>query len=386
MRPTRRVMLAIGGLVVAMIAALPVSWHLQQQALGDALVKDLEATAARTMTRNPPLKAPKHENGFACYAAVTDTTPADLTPFEPKDGGVFSELMDAGVVTEPWLTKVTNLESWAESVRGCGNSARLEYVPSVTPFAPLSDAKSERGTWVLLALSRMTQLQAKMLAAKGQWEAVAELCAGTLEVALDRSHLGLVGAMIASSVVKQLSPHCGQALQHLGPQSRDVWAGRFSALPSRLIKNSELIELERQAMALGIFGWLLSEAQQARTPPHDSFTAEEPLTRFLIARLWGRWEHSMQRLAFAAHEGTSERLEASLERDELFSGWWVPSTLRHQPDYERFFAREDDTAVLLGLLVELARGGEVTLSPRLVRVEAGLEFTDAQGERLVIPR
>ncbi|MDP2275362.1 MAG: hypothetical protein Q8N23_29480 [Archangium sp.] len=385
MNPTRKVLLGIGGLVLLMIATVPLSWHLQRGALADALVADLEATAARSITRDPPLEAAKHENGFACYSAVIETTPADLAPFELKDPGVLSGLMDAGVVAEPWRTKVTNLEPWAESVRGCGNSERLGYVPSVTPFAPFSDVKAERGTQVLLSLTKMTRLQARILGADAKWEQIAELCAGTLEVALDRSHLGLVGAMIASSVVRQLSPPCGQALGHLGPESRDVWTRRFGSLPSRLISNTELIEIERQAMGLSAFGWLLSEAQSAKLPPHDSFASDDPLSRFAVARLWTRWDRSMRSLGAASKNGSSVRQAASLERDEVFQEWWIPSELSNRPDYERFFARMDDTALLLGLMSELASGGEVTLSPKLVRTASGLEFTDGQGEKVLIP-
>ena len=385
MSSTRKVLLGIGGLVLAMVAAIPLSWHVQRGALGDALVADLEATATRTIARKPPLDAPKHENGFACYAAVIETTPTDLSPFELKDAGVFFELMDAGVVAEPWLTKVARLEPWAESVRSCGSSKKLEFVPSVTPLSTLSDAKAERGTQVILALSRMTRLQARRLAVEGKWEEIAELCAGSLEVALDRSHLGLVGGMIASSLVRQLSPPCGAALQHLRPDSRKTWARRFGALPARLISNAELIETERQAMELMAFGWLLSEQQKARTPPSDSLTYDAPLSRFALARLWGQWDRCLRRLGAAARIEGRERKEASSKCDEVWHGWWIPNEHSARADYERFFARMDDTALLLGLLAELARGSEVTLSPRLVRSAAGLEFTDGQGEKVSIP-
>lgn len=385
MSPTRKVLVGIGVLVLVMLGAVPLSWHLQHRALGDALISDLQASAARTVTRSPPLADPKHENGYGCYAAMIDVTPADLSPFEMKDGGVFAALMDAGVVEEPWRSKMTSLEPWAASVRSCGNSATLAFVPGLTPFAPFSDVRSARGSQVLLALSRMTRLQARLLWVDEAWEEIAALCAGTLEVALDRSHLGLVGAMVAASNVRLLAPQCGAALRHTGLQSRKTWGKRFGALPARLISNEQLIDLERQAMGLAAFGWLLSDEQRAKTPPSESFTSNEPLSRLATARLWGRWDRAMRHLAEAAQEGNPERLEASLALDEAFSAWWLPSDLQSRPEYEKFFLRRDDTAVLLGVLTALASGNEVSLSSKLVQTASGLEFTDSQGEKILIP-
>lgn len=82
MKPTARVLLGIGALVGVMVAALLVTWHFQTRALGDALVADVEAALARTITRDPRPDSPRHQNGHACFAAAVAAMPRDVSPFE----------------------------------------------------------------------------------------------------------------------------------------------------------------------------------------------------------------------------------------------------------------------------------------------------------------
>lgn len=385
MSPTRRVLLAIGALVVLMVAGLLLSWHLQERALGEALVADITATMARPIERSAKPESFKHENGYACFAGMVDVTPKDLSPFEMKDSEVLKEVMDAGVMPEALLPKVTSLEPWAESMRACGDSEQLKFVDGVTPFASFGDAKSERGNQALLALSRLTRLQARMLARDEQWQTIAERCAGTLEVALDRSHVNLIGAMIAASAVKQLSPQCGVALQRASAEARPALAKRFGALPSRLVSSREVVEVERQTLGLMMYGWRLSSEVRATLPSGEQLVAEEWWPRFMSARLWSRWDRSMRQLSVAAEQGEAARLDASRAHDRVMEVWWAPAELSGQPDYEKFFVRLDETALLLRALSELAAAREVTLSPKLARTAEGVEFTDFKGEKLLIP-
>jgi hypothetical protein len=282
---------------------------------------------------------------------------------------------------------MASLERWADSVRHCGDSARLKFVPGLTPFTTAHEPRGERGTQVVLALGRLTRLQARLLAEEGQWESIAVRCAGTLEVALDRSHLNLIGAMVAAGAVRQLMPPCGEALQHLGAGGRPTLAARFARLPKRLADNHEFVEQERLVMSLASYGWLMSPEQRAKCPASDFNLGEtnDPLLRFALARVWPRYDRAMRRLVASADVPGPARLDAAQELSQVFRSWWVPAALDVDLGFDKFFQRNEDTQVLLQLLAVLAEGGDKPLPARVTRTPAGLEFTDFNGEKLVVP-
>lgn len=389
MSPLKRVMVSIAVLLVLMISALLISWRVQERALGDALVSDVTATLARPIERTPSLEAPKHENGFACLSAAIDAMPSDLTPFDFKDQAAFQEILDAGVVPDAVAPAFAAVQPWAESVRSCADSARLAYVPEVSPFAPLDDAKNRPRSLALTALARITRVQARLLAAEQRWGEVAQRCAGTLEIAFDYGHLNLIGAMVSAAVLSQLARPCAEALQRLPPESRPPIAERFARLPSRLVSNVEMLELERQVATLSTYRSFLSEEQREKLPPGDDWlrdVLDEPAVRLTLPRLWSRWDRALRQLVAAARAPGAEREDASRAVDEVFDQWWTPGLLSTQPNYEKFCLRNDESAALLTVLIELAAGREVTLSPQLVKTAEGLEFTKSGGgEKLIIP-
>ena len=386
MKPTRRVLLAIAVLLLSMATVLLISWRQQTKTLSAALVTDIEATLARTITRNPKLEAPKHENGYACLSAVVDAGPGDLGPFELKNSDAYKEVMDAGVVPAAWQPELTRLAPFGASVLSCGDSAELKFAPGLTPFDQFGK-KGERGSQVVLAVAKLTRLQIRLLALENQWDEVVDRCAATLEVAFDRSHLGLVSSMIASSQVRQLLPSCGEALQHLGPSSRERAVKRFGALPARLAANHEYLDLERQVMSLETNGWMIAEEDRVRLPAGDHLlgdSLENPALRFVLARTWHPTDRAMRALIAVADVPGAARAQASRELDEVNAGC-LTEALTFSPSYEKFLVRSDETRVLLQLLVDLAEGGEKPLPTGVTRTAAGLEITDTKGELLIIP-
>lgn len=388
MKPTRRVMLAIGVLVLVMVTGLFVSWHVQTRALGAALVRDVESTLATTLERNSGPGAPKHENGYACFAQAVDAMPADVSPFDQKSAPALAQMLDAGVVFEVWQAKVASLEPWAASVRSCGDSARLQFVPGVTPFAPFAEPLAEAGNQAVNVLSRLARLQART--AGEEPEVIAARCVATLEVALDRSRVHLIGAMIAAAAVRQLTPSCGEALQHLGGEARPLFGARLERLRSRLVTNHELLDHERVLMALELFSWTLTPEERAKLPPGGNMMREtlaNPVLRFALARSWGRWDSAMRQLAASADAPGPARIAASGRLDEAFNAWWMPGELSvGGPGYDRLLVRNDETAILLQLLADLAAGGERSLPPQVTREAEGLVFTNFEGVRLIIPQ
>ena len=384
MTPPRRVLVSIGVLVLTLLAILVVSWTLQTKKLSDALVADIDAWQARVIVRDPQLQSHRHDNGYACIAAALKVAPKDLGPFEPKNLAAINEVMDGGVVPADWETKLTELEPWAASLRACGDSARLSFVPGVSTFSI-----EPPGTRRVLALTleRMISLEARLRPVDGTWDTIAEHCAGTLEVGLDRSHLNLIGAMMASGGVRALAPPCGRALQHLSPDARAALAPRFARFPSRLAQNHEWLEAERLLLNLNVFGWMLSDAQKTKVPPAEfplEASIKNPFLRFAYGRNWGRWDRAMRELVAVCDAPGPARLAASASVDTATSPWWLPSTSDSGPNYERFMKRTDDTRVLLQLLADLA-AGEAKPLPQTTRTATGITFTDSNGEPLFIP-
>lgn len=386
MTPPRRVLLSIGVLMLSLLAMIVVSWTVQTRRLGDALVADIDAWQAHVVVRDPPLQSPRHENGYACFAEVLKVTPKDLGPLEIKNRAPFNEVMDGGVVPADWEAKLTELEPWAASLRACGDSARLSFVPGVSTFTPSFEPTELRESTLVLALGRMLQIEAHLLPVDGTWDPIAEHCAGTLEVGLDRSHLNLIAAMVTNTTVRALAEPCGRAVQHLSPDARAALADRFARLPSRLAQNHEYLEEERLLVSLNAFRWMMSDEQKAKVPLADyplESSVKNPFLRFAYGRDWGRWDRAMRELVAVADVPGPARLAASASVDT--SPWWLPSDGISGANYERFLQRTEDTRVVLQLLADLAAGEPKPLPPQVTRTATGLAFTDSSGESLFIP-
>ena len=73
MKPTRRVLVGIGVLLLSMFASVLLAWQVQTRALSGVLVADIEVTLGRAIERAPKLAGAKHENGYACFAAAVES-------------------------------------------------------------------------------------------------------------------------------------------------------------------------------------------------------------------------------------------------------------------------------------------------------------------------
>lgn len=383
--PTRRALLALGVPLVAIVFAIAMVARLQLRQLGDSLVSDVHSTLTRTIEREPSVDLPAHQNGFACFDATMIAAP-DLAPFGSADLEIFGAMLDAGVVPERWRANVASLEPWAHSLRGCGNSAQLAYVGQVTPFVPAYRGRGQTDQEAMLALIRLTRFQAQSLAASEQWSALAILCADSLELVADRSHTSAMAAAVCVVHVEDLAPACGEALSHLSVEERPALAARFARIPARFAENSELVELERQAISLEQFGWLLTDAQQqqlsmARPVP---WAPEGLLNRLGNARRWARYDRAMRGLVRLADAPGPARFDAAVAAQ--LGAWGQPVHVSPSPDgFEGIlFAKADDGRLLLQLLAGLSAGDGRALPPRTRRFAGGLEFTNHKGEKVVI--
>ena len=372
-RPVRRLVIGVGLLIFSVIMGAFVVWGIQTHALGEALIADTLETAGRSIERDAGATTGAAGNGYECLAAVETTAPSDLSPFELDDRETLAGLLDAGVLPEPWLTKMKRLEPWATSVRNCGNSDELKFVDGViTPFKPF---KKPTHT---LALAHMTQLQVRLLGVEAQWEAAAELCAGTIAVTLDRSHVNLYEAWLAGVAVEYLLPYCGEALLRLPADARVAARTRFAEFPGRLVPDHELVETDRQVGTLNGYAWLLTSDQLSRLPHlEDPIVRPEGIHQLARALTWSRHDRAMRGLVEVADSPGPSRLGAGYRVASVEDVWWLPGS-RKDPD--SFLAgrlrRNDVTAALLHLLVALADGGAGPFPPQVTRTSAGIEFSD----------
>jgi hypothetical protein len=388
MTPLKRVLVAIAALLILMIGALYLSWRSQARALGDALVTDVAATMTRRIERTPELHSAKHENGYACLADALATMPSDLRPIDFRDENGLNQLLEGGALPEALRPQFDVIASWAETVRACGDSEHLAYVPGVTPFEALTTGTRDPSA-ALSVLTRVTRMQAIVLVADQRWEQLADVCAGTFEFALDYGHVDLTGAMVAINALMHLGKPCAEALQRLQPGSRARFAQRFARLPSRQASNSELVELEWQRHKLGWFQPVLTPAQRLRLPAANDLVGrffDYPTIRVTLPRLLSQYDRAMRQLTVTANQPALRRTSQA-EVNAVISQWWAPSGLFAvlPPNYERFFERNDEAAVLLKALSELAAGDEVTLNPLLAKTTDGLVLTRTGSEALIIP-
>lgn len=378
----RRVVIAVVTLLVVLVVGFAVVPHLQARTLSENLIRDVAALRATAWSRTPAPSNPQHDNGYQCVASVLKVTPRDLTPFKlsgpPADGGVDLQDWLKTEDPEPLDTlppeldvRMQALVGWADGLRGCGDSSRLKLVDGFEPW----DLPPRYGE-AMMALTRYTWLETRRLLTTGQVELAFNRCNAALALAVDQSHQGLLGAMVAISSLQRLAPVCVEAFNGLPPELRAITSAQWVTLATRFESSKEVFEIERLSSSMWVFAPLSSDPDVPRSkeaPPVE----QTPWGRYRYLRMWNEWDLRMRELAEVAD--VPEKRRPVAERLDAISAWLG------SPDYERFAQRLDLGRTLLSTLQWIGAGAKGEPPPGVTRVEGGVEWTDSDGKPRRIP-
>ena len=312
---------------------------------------------------------------------MMDVTAADFAPFYGKQkADLDGFITGAQPITElaPEVkTKMQSFSAWASSLRACGDSARLAYVDGITPWAAQEQPRTARLADSIPALIEFTALELRLLIADGQSDVALERCTQTWAMVIDQSHLGLMGALQARMAVRRLAPACGVALAAAKPDVRAQVAKQWEPLKSRLAPAHELIELERLHVSLLVFAWVSPESLRAQLPVASSLGADLR-RRVAVGRMWRAWDQAMRKFIALADVPGAERVAAANAVD-------ATNELEGSAPYAKYLGASEETALLLGLLTDLASGATNPLPAGVTKTERGLEYDNGDGQKLVIP-
>lgn len=370
----RRLLIIVVLLAVALPGGLFLVWDTQTRTLGNQLISELGAAQKQVFTRTPPPRTPLHDNGFQCLGAMLDVTP-ELRPFTPGsaaslDAFITGQKPIAELAPEV-RSRMLAISPWAAAMRACGESMQLSFVEGLSPWAPVNHPRLMKLGAAVPALIEFTALELRVLLADGQPEVALERCTQTWAAMADQSHLGQPGALNARMAVRRLAPACGEALAKAPAEIRKQVAPQWAGLASRLASDGEIVEAERLAGSLRVFAWVSDGPIRERLPGAEAAGPTDFISVMRVGRLWRAWDGAMRTLA--AEAAGPGRDAASAAVDAL-----VPS------HYAGALKASDETPVVLGLLADLAAGGDKPLPANAKKTAQGLEFDNGQ-QKLVIP-
>lgn len=297
---------------------------------------------------------------------------------------------DAGIDSlDAWVREaLKEFEPWAREVTDCTRAPVVGDERGLGPFAPWGDPRES-----ISAIA--SQNAAKALQVTG-WGTESEMalsdCADTLalarDVALDK---GLVGAMVASSVVKLGVPACAHAIDNADDRRRRRFIQEVRLIRSGLPSFADILVIEKAQMQLVLFGDFLWAADQERLTSNALGLARSQLSNasgggakyFKSAALWlfwGGYVAKLDRMIEASR--TKDRdtvlaeVDANPELAEQVVGWGLPGS-----NWLGFAHRYDLLLRIFDLLesAALARLGEDPLAGVQARPEDGRTILTVAG-------
>jgi hypothetical protein len=314
----RRLLFGLG-VVAATAVALLLFWRAQTATLANALTADLAAARQTSIKRDPPPRAPMHQNGYQCLGSMFDVTAADFGAFGAKNAASLEPFITgaspAGEISLELRSQMLAFSPWASALRECGDSMQLSWVEGLSPWATQPNTRWQRLVDAMPALIEFTALELRVLLADGQPEVALERCSATWALAADQSHLGLAGAANARLSLKRLSPACRDALAAVPPEVKAQVAKQWPPLKKRLASTKALVEAERLATSLQRFAWVSDEAVRAKgavMPAATDFSS-----RVRAGREWSAWDAAMRTLLTVADSPGPERQRSVKEVDAI---------------------------------------------------------------------
>jgi hypothetical protein len=378
----RRGLIVVALLVVLLFAGFVGATVHRNHQLGDRLVDDIAALRAKRVkvVRADGAPPPRHGNAFQCLAAVMKTAPTtslgtfndpqlDLGPY------IRGERLTAELVrTTP---SIDALRAWVEAMRGCSDASELQWVEGLEPW--------DSGPMPWMAVMKHTALDARILLDDQQPEHALAVCTEGLEFAVDLSHLGLLGAMLASAGLRQLSPVCSEAWAAASPTVHEDLGPRWVLLSQRLAGNEEILESERVTTELSLFRQFADAEARAKYPPTRDAFELAPVERLALMRLWSRWDAGMRALAAAKDPAALAAADAQLRE----TPWWLPTGGIFGGGYDgysKFLARLDALRGLLDVLSSIATGAKTSLPPGATEKDGFVELPQDDGKIIRLRR
>lgn len=349
--------------------------RLQQGSAGECLARALDT--APDVSRDVPWSTP------TIHDVIVGTKPLTDLP---------GTALDSMARNDPWL----------RSTVACTRLPLLEPVDGVGPLAVLAHPRRQALPKLQETAGTLTPLRVRVLVEHGAFAEAMELCADALGLASDElwleGHEASLGGL-------------GQANRLVQPCADAVWRSRDEALVRELKDRlallareappySHVMELERVAQSLSVFGGFMSAEQRGRLPAGAEamvVTASRPrplLERLALAAWWPSADRAFRGLVTVADAPVVDRTRLMVAARGDFESPWMrvfggmPLDVR----YELYAESHDALATAIEFLqvtaalklnevpvmnfVELRRVGEVVkLTPkagRWVHVEVEL--------------
>ncbi len=297
----RVVLGAVALLPLLLVGGVTVSSELRAKRLAERLVADAVVLANQRRER-PPHREATHGSVTRCLEAALDTAPdvsRDVPWMTPQSLAVRRGEAPLESLPSSALEALTKHDPWLRSTLACTHLDTLEAGAGLGPLADPLHPRRQALPTLQETTAALAPLRVRLLVEHGQLNEALEVCGDALALAGDllwlegpEASLGALGQ--ATSVV----PPCAEALW----RAQSAEAATFQLQLARLRANaplySRVVQLERVAQELHIFGAFVTAEQATSLPvgPSSMVRTASSLSRSRVERVGlARWWSSADR-------------------------------------------------------------------------------------------
>lgn len=329
--------LVIGGLLVLPVVlalGLVVASELRARRLAEKLVADANALA-RFSRERPPHRNARPGQVADCLARALDTAPdvsRDAPWMSPAVTDVRAGLAPLETLPAPALEALTKHDPWLRETLACTHLTTLAPAPGLGPLAEPLHARRQALPKLQEATGSLAPLRVRALLQHGQLTEALDVCADGFALVSDLLWLEGPEASLGS---------LGQATGLAVPCAEAVWRAEDEPAVARFVEQldqlaraappySHVMQLERVAQELRMFGTFFTAEQVARLPPGarsmvatSASLARGRQERVGLANWWSACDRAFLGVIAAADLPEPDRTRGIVTAQRGFESRWL---------------------------------------------------------------
>lgn len=316
----RLVLGALALLPIGLVAGLSLSSELRAKRLAERLVADALVLANQRRER-PPHRDAKVGSVTRCLEAALDTAPdvsRDVPWMTPQSLAVRRGEAPVESLPSRALEALTKHDPWLRSTIACTHFDTLEAGAGLGPLVDPLHPRRQALPTLQEAAAALAPLRVRLLVEHGQLAEALEVCGDSLALAGDLLWLeGPEASLGALSQATGVVPSCAEALWRASDDEAAAFQLQLDRVRANAPPYSRVVQLERVAQELHIFGAFVTPEQATSLPagPLSMVRTAQSLARSRVERVGlARWWSSADR-AFAGVMAAADLPEPRRSRE-----------------------------------------------------------------------
>lgn len=265
----RLLVAALALLPVLLLGGVVVAAELRARRLAEALIVDANGLASFSKQR-PPHRAEKEGSVTDCLARALDTAPdvsRDAPWNSPQVMNVRAGLEPLETLPSTALDSLTRNDPWLRETLACTHLTTLEPIAGLGPLAEPLHARRQALPKLQEATASLAPLRVRLLVQHQQLREALEVCSDGLALVADLLWLeGPEASLGALGESTGLVRPCADAVWSADSSLITTFEAQLQQVQQNTPPYSRVMELERVAQELRMFGTFFTAEQTGRLP------------------------------------------------------------------------------------------------------------------------